>query len=115
MAEKVLVTGGFGLVGSQTVRRLVADGHDVVATDLGTDAQRKAAAALPAGAQARWADLTDPSEVKRLVADMSPTAIVHLAALIIPAIYRHRELGRERQRHRHDRAWTRAVAHHVVG
>ena len=43
MAEKVLVTGGFGLVGSQTVRRLVADGHDVVATDLGTDAQRTAA------------------------------------------------------------------------
>ena len=94
MAEKVLVTGGFGLVGSQTVRRLVADGHDVVATDLGTDAQRTAAAALPAGAQARWADLTDPGEVKRLVADMSPTVIVHLAALIIPAIYRHPELGR---------------------
>src|ERR1700742_2308232 len=94
MAEKVLVTGGFGLVGSQTVRRLVADGHDVVATDLGTDAQRPAAAALPAGAQARWADLTDPGEVKRLVADVSPTVIVHLAALIIPAIFRHRELGR---------------------
>ena len=36
MTEKVLVTGGFGLVGSQTVRRLVADGHRVVATDLGT-------------------------------------------------------------------------------
>ena len=50
MAEKVLVTGGFGLVGSQTVRRLVADGHDVVATDLGTAAQRKAAARCPPGA-----------------------------------------------------------------
>jgi nucleoside-diphosphate-sugar epimerase len=94
MAEKVLVTGGFGLVGSQTVRRLVADGHDVVATDLGTEAQRKAAASLPAGAQARWADLTDPGQVDRLVAEVSPTVIIHLAALIIPAIYRHRELGR---------------------
>ena len=41
MTEKVLVTGGFGLVGSQTVRRLVADGHQVVATDLGTEEQRK--------------------------------------------------------------------------
>ena len=60
MTEKVLVTGGFGLVGSQTVRRLVADGHRVVATDLGTSAQRKAARSLPAGAAARWADLTDP-------------------------------------------------------
>jgi len=54
MAEKVLVTGSFGLVGSQTVRRLAADRHRVVATDLGTDAQRKAAALLPAGAEARW-------------------------------------------------------------
>ena len=94
MTENVLVTGGFVLVGSQTVRRLVADGHDVVATDLGTTAQRKAAGALPAGALARWADLTDLGEVERLVADVSPTVIVHLAALIIPAIYRHRELGR---------------------
>jgi len=94
VAEKVLVTGGFGLVGSQTVRRLVADGHEVVATDLGTDAQRKAAAALPAGTRARWADLTDPGAVERLVAEVSPTVIVHLAAVIPPAIYRHRELGR---------------------
>jgi len=31
MVEKVLVTGGFGLVGSQTVLRLVDDGHRVVA------------------------------------------------------------------------------------
>jgi nucleoside-diphosphate-sugar epimerase len=94
MAEKVLVTGGFGLVGSQTVRRLVGDGHRVVATDLGTSAQRKAAELLPTGAQALWADLTNPREVDRLVAEVSPTVIVHLAAVIPPAIYRHPELGR---------------------
>lgn len=94
MSERVLVTGGFGLVGSQTVRRLVADGHRVVATDLGTRAQRKAARSLPAGAQARWADLTDPGEVDRLVADTSPTVIIHLAAVIPPAIYRHADLAR---------------------
>jgi nucleoside-diphosphate-sugar epimerase len=41
VAEKVLVTGGFGLVGSQAVRRLVADEHRVVATDLGTPGQRR--------------------------------------------------------------------------
>jgi D-erythronate 2-dehydrogenase len=94
MAEKVLVTGGFGLVGSQTVRRLVADGHHVTATDLGTEAQRKAAESLPAGVQARWADLTDSGEVERLVAEASPTVIVHLAAVIPPAVYRHPALGR---------------------
>jgi nucleoside-diphosphate-sugar epimerase len=94
MAEKVLVTGGFGLVGSQTVRKLVADGHRVIATDLGTDPQRKAAGLLPDGAEARWADLTDQREVDLLVAEVSPTVIIHLAAVIPPAIYRYPELGR---------------------
>lgn len=92
MSEKVLVTGGFGLVGSQTVRRLIAEGHRVVAADLGTAAQRKAA--LPDGAEAHWADLTDPAQVDRLLAETSPTAIVHLAAVIPPGIYRQRTLGR---------------------
>ncbi|HEY2449007.1 MAG TPA: NAD(P)-dependent oxidoreductase [Mycobacterium sp.] len=94
MDEKVLVTGGFGLVGSQTVRRLVDDGHSVVATDLGNPAQREAATSLPAGAHAHWADLTDEQEVDRLVAQVAPTVIVHLAAVIPPAVYRHPGLGR---------------------
>jgi nucleoside-diphosphate-sugar epimerase len=94
MSETVLVTGGFGLVGSQTVRRLVADGHRVVATDLGTPDQRKAARSLPAGAEAYWADLTDASGVDRLIAETSPTVIIHLAAVIPPVIYRHAGLAR---------------------
>jgi nucleoside-diphosphate-sugar epimerase len=94
MGEKVLVTGGFGLVGSQTVRRLAADGHRVVTTDLGTTAQRKAAKSLPAGVEAHWADLTDPAEVKRLVAETTPTVIIHLAAVIPPVIYRQPQLAR---------------------
>ncbi len=36
MTDTVLVTGGFGLVGSATVRRLVADGRRVVIADLDT-------------------------------------------------------------------------------
>jgi nucleoside-diphosphate-sugar epimerase len=94
MAENVLVTGGFGLVGSHTVRRLAADGHRVVATDLGTPTHRKAARSLPAGVEACWADLTDPGEVDRLVAEASPTVIIHLAAVIPPVIYRQPELAR---------------------
>jgi nucleoside-diphosphate-sugar epimerase len=94
MTEKVLVTGAFGLVGSQTVRRLAADGHHVVATDLGTAPQRKLAASLPAGAEARWTDLTDQTDVDRLIADVSPTVIVHLAAVILPAMYRIPAVGR---------------------
>ena len=94
MAEKVLVTGGFGLVGSQTVRRLTAGGHRVVATDLGTPQQRKAAESLPAGAGHSWADLTDQAEVDALIAQVAPSAIVHLAAVILPAIYRIPAVGR---------------------
>jgi nucleoside-diphosphate-sugar epimerase len=94
MTEHVLITGGFGLVGSQTVRQLVADGHRVVATDLGASAQRKAAKSLPVGAEARWADLTDPAQLDRLVAETAPTVIIHLAAVIPPGIYRHPKLAR---------------------
>ena len=49
MTDTVLVTGGFGLVGSQTVKRLTADGRRVVVADLDTPANRKKAKALPDG------------------------------------------------------------------
>ena len=95
MSETVLVTGGFGLVGSATVRRLLADGRPVVVTDLGTPANRKAARALPAGVDACWADLTDIAQVDRLVSTVTPAAIVHLAAVIPPTIYRNAKLARK--------------------
>jgi nucleoside-diphosphate-sugar epimerase len=94
MAGAVLVTGGFGLVGSATVRQLAADGRRVVATDLDTPANRKAAAMLPSGVEERWADLTDPEQVQRLVSDLSPQVIIHLAAVIPPPIYRNAKLAR---------------------
>ena len=94
MSETVLVTGAFGLVGSATVKRLAAGGRRVVATDLGTDANRKAAHALPRGAEARWVNLTDPAAVARLVSEVSPAAIVHLAAVIPPPIYKNAKLAR---------------------
>lgn len=94
MSDTVLVTGGFGLVGSATVKRLTELGRHVVATDLDTPANRKAAATLPNGAEARWADLTDRSQAEKLVADVAPAAIIHLAAIIPPPIYRNPKLAR---------------------
>jgi nucleoside-diphosphate-sugar epimerase len=88
MSETVLVTGAFGLVGSATVRQLAADGRQVVATDLDTPGNRKAAAALPDGVEARWADLTDAAQVDHLMSAVSPGAVIHLAAIIPPPIYR---------------------------
>jgi len=94
MTGPVLVTGGFGLVGSATVRRLAQLGRRVVATDLDTPANRKAAATLPQGVEARWADLTNAEQTAQLVAEVSPDAIIHLAALIPPPIYQNRKLAR---------------------
>jgi nucleoside-diphosphate-sugar epimerase len=94
MSDTVLVTGGFGLVGSETVRRLAADGRRVVAADLDTPGNRKAAEKLPKGAEYRWADLTDAEQVQRLVSEIAPAAIIHLAAIIAPAIYRVPKLAR---------------------
>jgi nucleoside-diphosphate-sugar epimerase len=95
MADAVLVTGGFGLVGSETVELLAADGHRVVVTDLEMPANRKKARALPGGVATRWADLTDAAAVDRLVSEVSPSAIVHLAAVMPPPLYRNPGLARK--------------------
>lgn len=94
MPGTVLVTGGFGLVGSATVRRLAELGRRVVVADLDTPANRTAAAELPAGVSVQWADLTDAEQTGHLVAEVAPEVIVHLAAIIPPAIYKNRALAR---------------------
>ncbi len=95
MTDAVLVTGGFGLVGSQTVERLTAEGRHVVVADLNTPANRKKAAGLPDGVEVRWADLTNAAEVDRLVSEVAPSVIVHLAAVIPPPLYRNPGLARK--------------------
>jgi nucleoside-diphosphate-sugar epimerase len=94
MTETALVTGAFGLVGSATVRQLVAEGRHVVATDLDIPANRKAAAALPPSVEVRWTDLTDPNAVDALLHAVSPAAVIHLAAIIPPACYARPPLAR---------------------
>lgn len=75
MPDTVLVTGAAGLVGTATVRHLAAQGRHVVATDLPTD-------------------LTDPQQVDKLLTDVSPAVIIHLAAVIPPLCYAKPELAR---------------------
>ncbi len=94
MPGTVLVTGGFGLVGSATVRRLAQLGRSVVVADLGTPANRKAAESLPPGVTVQWADLTDADQTAGLVAQVAPEVIIHLAAVIPPGIYKNRALAR---------------------
>ena len=95
MVDRVLVTGGFGLVGSETVKQLASAGRSVVVADLDTPANRKKAKALPDGVAARWTNLTDDPAVGRLVSEVSPSVIVHLAAVIPPPLYRNPGLARK--------------------
>ena len=85
----VLVTGAYGLVGRPVVERLVADGFRVVAT-----AHRTVKPPLPAAVDVRSVDLTDSRQVHEFVAEVSPSAIVHLAAVIPPHCYADRGLAR---------------------
>lgn len=95
MTDAVLVTGAFGLVGTATVKHLAAQGRHVVATDLDTPANRQAAHALPPAVQAKWADLTDPTQVTELLNDVQPASIIHLAAVIPPLCYANPRLARK--------------------
>lgn len=95
MSDAVLVTGAFGLVGTATVRHLANLGRHVVATDLPTPANRKAATTVPNGVQVHWADLTDPGQVGALLSEVDPAAIIHLAAVIPPLCYAKPALARK--------------------
>ncbi|WNG92232.1 NAD(P)-dependent oxidoreductase [Mycobacterium sp. ITM-2016-00318] len=87
--DSVLVTGAYGLVGRPVVDRLVADGIKVTAT-----AHRTVKPALPADVDVRRVDLTESDQVSALVADVAPSAIVHLAAYIPPLCYADRARAR---------------------
>lgn len=75
---------------------MLVDGWKVTATDLATAANRKTMAryrSVPRFA-ARWADLTQPAEVARLVGELRPDVVVHLAAVIPPTCYAVPEVAR---------------------
>lgn len=76
---RVLVTGARGKVGGAAAAVLLADGHDVVATDLGAPVHERD---LPGEAPYVQADLTDAGAVDALVRDMD--AVVHTAAIPDP-------------------------------
>jgi nucleoside-diphosphate-sugar epimerase len=86
---RVLVTGGYGRVGRAVVERLVADKFQVVVT-----AHQTVKPSLPVGVDVRPVDLSQPDQVKALVDDVSPSVIVHLAAVIPPRCYTDRTFAR---------------------
>jgi len=67
----VLVTGATGFAGSHLVRHLEARGGEAI---VGTTLDRPESAAL------RRCDVTRPDEVRRLLSEVKPSVIYHLAA-----------------------------------
>lgn len=73
---RVLVTGSLGFTGQAVARRLLADGHRVVAL---TSSSGSAGRPVPPGAEMRVADLRDAAAVARAVEGVD--AVCHLGAL----------------------------------
>jgi nucleoside-diphosphate-sugar epimerase len=71
---KILVAGATGALGKQLVPRLLANGHDVVGI---TRSESKVEALRNLGASGVVADVLDPDQVARVVAEAQPEVIIH--------------------------------------
>jgi len=71
---KILVAGATGALGKQLVPRLVAEGHDVAGT---TRSASKLELLRSLGATGVVADVLDPDQVARVVAEAEPEVIIH--------------------------------------
>ena len=71
---KVLLAGASGALGKQLIPRLVADGHEVVGI---TRTESKLGLLGELGATGVVADLLDPDQVARVVAEAAPEVIIH--------------------------------------
>ena len=84
---KVLVAGATGAMGKQLLPRLVQDGHNVVGI---TRSEAKLGLIRELGATGVVADVLDPDDVARVVAQVEPEVIIHqLTALDRPFDTRH--------------------------
>ena len=79
----ILVTGAGGMVGSHLVERLYDEGHNVVGTYYKptTDISE-----LPTGIKMVECDVRYPSSVEKIIMDLLPDQIYHLAAQSYPTV-----------------------------
>lgn len=78
MSEEVLITGGSGRLGRSVVAGFAAAGYEVISVD-------RALPEHPAeGVDHRAVDLLDAAATEALFAEVSPSAVVSLAAVAVP-------------------------------
>jgi UDP-glucose 4-epimerase len=79
MADRVLVTGGAGYIGSVVSSQLLAKGYDVIVCDNLSHGSKKA---VPAGAKLIVADTADRAALDRIFQKHRIDAVMHFAAFI---------------------------------
>src|ERR1700739_835634 len=79
MADRVLVTGGAGYIGSGVTSQLLNKGYDVIICDNLSHGSKKA---VPAGAKLVVADTADRAALDRVFQEHSIDAVMHFAAFI---------------------------------
>lgn len=79
MAERILVTGGAGYIGSVVVKHLLDRGYHPIIFDNLSHGHR---AALPASARLIVGDLADRAMLEGVFAEFQPQAVMHFAAFI---------------------------------
>jgi nucleoside-diphosphate-sugar epimerase len=85
--KRVLVTGAGGFVGRHCLPELVELGYDVHALRWPNREPRSCDEGLPRDVAAHQADLFDFAAVGRLVCDIRPTHLLHLAWITTPGEY----------------------------
>lgn len=94
---KIVVTGAAGFIGSHTVDRLLAEGHEVVGVDNFRTGRRTNLEHATTNRSFRFVqgDILTPDLLLGLVRDSSADAIIHLAALVsVPESIAQPELNR---------------------
>jgi dTDP-glucose 4,6-dehydratase len=79
--DRVIVTGGYGFIGSAFIRRLAASGRTVVNLDVASYAGDKRRLEEVAGSVHSFElDVAGDAEVRQLFAEVQPDLVVHFAA-----------------------------------
>lgn len=91
----VLITGGTGFIGSYVAEDFVNAGHDVVAFDLSTDTHILENLDIESEITVRRGDVSDPTDLLRVIRETGATHIVHLAALLTTSARENPRLAHE--------------------